>query len=374
MKIPLVDLKAQYASIKEEIDDAVRGVLHETDFIGGSAVSGFEKDFAESCGTRFAVGVANGTDAIFLALKALKVGPGDEVIVPVNTFIATAEAVSATGAHPVFVDCDPDTHTISPKGIEEAITKHTKAVIPVHLYGLPADMEAIRAIARSHDVTIIEDAAQAHGATYQKKPVGGLGSVACFSFYPAKNLGAYGDAGAITTDDESLANTIRMLGNHGRKDKYEHLVEGYNSRLDTLQAAILRVKLRHLESWTRLRQQHAAAYSRLLAGSTDIALPVTPADRTHAFHLYVVRVRDRDTVRKNLASAGIATGIHYPIPLHLQPAYASHPDSQRTFPVAERDSAEVLSLPLYPELTGEQIHHVVQTLVKSPANKKMRPA
>lgn len=374
MKIPLVDLKAQYASIKDEIDEAIHSVLRETDFIGGSAVSGFEKEFADSCGTRFAVGVANGTDAIFLALKALKVGRGDEVIVPVNTFIATAEAVSSAGASPVFVDCDPDTHTISPKGIEEAVTKHTKVVIPVHLYGLPADMEAIRSIARSHDLIVIEDAAQAHGATYQKKPVGGLGSIGCFSFYPAKNLGAYGDAGAITTNDEILANTVRMLANHGRKDKYEHLVEGYNSRLDTLQAAILRVKLGHLESWTRLRQQHAASYSKLLAGRTDIALPVTPADRTHAFHLYVVRVRERDAVRKNLAGAGIATGIHYPIPLHLQPAYASRSNSQRKFPVAERDSAEVLSLPLYPELTDEQIHHVVHALVKSPANKKMRPA
>ncbi|TSA19365.1 DegT/DnrJ/EryC1/StrS family aminotransferase [bacterium] len=365
MKIPLVDLKAQYANIKAEIDAAVQRVLDETDFIGGNAVTEFEKSFAAYCGTRSAVGLANGTDALQLSLLALGVGKGDEVITAINTFIATSEAISATGARPVFIDNDPQTYTIDVRKIEEKITPRTKAIIPIHLYGQPAAMDAINEIAARHNLVVIEDAAQSHGASFKGKTVGTLGRLACFSFYPGKNLGAYGDAGAIATNDEALANKVRMLANHGRLKKYEHEIEGYNSRLDTLQAAVLSVKLRHLRAWTEKRRQNASTYSQLLARAANIVTPVVHPDATHVFHLYVVRVQHREQVRQALKEAGIATGIHYPIPLHLQPAYKYLGLPTGSFPVAERFASEIMSLPMYPELSADQIAFICDTLIKA---------
>jgi dTDP-4-amino-4,6-dideoxygalactose transaminase len=365
MKIPLVDLKAQYAGIKPEIDQAIQRVLDETDFIGGNAVKEFETAFASYCGTRTAVGLANGTDALQLSLLACGIGNGDEVITAVNTFIATSEAISAAGARPVFVDNDPDTYTIDVRKIEEKITPRTKAIIPVHLYGQPAAMDVVNEIAARHNLVVIEDAAQAHGARYKVKTVGNLGRLACFSFYPGKNLGAYGDAGAIATNDEALGNKVRMLANHGRLKKYEHQMEGYNSRLDTLQAAVLLVKLRHLKEWTEKRQRIASRYTQLLSAGKGIVTPTTNPDATHVFHLYVVRVQQRERVQQAMKEAGIATGIHYPIPLHQQPAYRYLGLPAGSFPVAERYAAELLSLPMYPELTNDQIEHVCATLIKA---------
>ncbi|MCX6133072.1 MAG: DegT/DnrJ/EryC1/StrS family aminotransferase [Ignavibacteriales bacterium] len=365
MKIPLVDLKAQYAGIKTEIDSAVQLVLDETDFINGGAVSKFEQSFAAYCGTRSAVGLANGTDALQLSLLALGIGRGDEVITAVNTFIATSEAISATGARPVFVDNDPQTYTIDVSKIEEKITPHTKAIIPIHLYGQPAAMIALNEIAARRNLAVVEDAAQAHGASFKGKSVGTLGKIACFSFYPGKNLGAYGDAGAIATNDEALANKVRMLANHGRLKKYEHEMEGYNSRLDTLQAAVLDVKLRHLRAWTQRRQQHAAQYSQLLSRAAEIVTPVVHPDATHVFHLYVVRVRQREKVQQALKEAGIATGIHYPIPLHMQPAYKYLGLPAGSYPVAERFAGEILSLPMYPELTADQVTFICDILINA---------
>ena len=374
MKIPLVDLKAQYVGIKSEIDRAIQRVLDETDFIGGSAVREFETAFASYCGTRTAVGLANGTDALQLALLACGIGNGDEVITAVNTFIATSEAISATGARPVFVDNDPHTYTIDVRKIEEKITHRTKAIIPVHLYGQPADMDIVNEIAARLGLIVIEDAAQAHGARYKVKTVGNLGRLACFSFYPGKNLGAFGDAGAIATNDEELANKVRMLANHGRLKKYEHEMEGYNSRLDTLQAAILLVKLRHLKEWTERRQHIASRYTLLLSTAKEIVTPTRNPDATHVFHLYVVRVQQRERVEQVLKEAGIATGIHYPIPLHQQPAYRHLGLPAGSYPVAERYAGELLSLPMYPELTDEQVGFISATLIKAcQSNNAARP-
>ena len=374
MMIPLVDLKAQYASIKPEIDLAIQHVLEETDFIGGSAVREFEAAFASYCGTRTVVGLANGTDALQIALLACGIGDDDEVITAVNTFIATSEAITAAGARPVFVDSDPHTYTIDVRKIEERITPRTKAIIPVHLYGQPAAMDVINEIATRHRLVVVEDAAQAHGARYKVKTVGNLGRLACFSFYPGKNLGAYGDAGAIATNDEELANKIRMLANHGRLKKYEHEMEGYNSRLDTLQAAILLVKLRHLKEWTERRQHIASRYTLLLSAAKEIVTPTRHPDATHVFHLYVVRVQQRDRVQQILKEAGIATGIHYPIPLHQQPAYRHLGLPVGSYPVAERYAGELLSLPMYPELTDDQVGFISETLVKAcRSNTAARP-
>jgi dTDP-4-amino-4,6-dideoxygalactose transaminase len=365
MKIPLVDLKAQYAGIKPEIDRAIHTVLDETDFIGGGVVHEFESAFASYCGARAAVGLANGTDALQLTLLACGVGHGDEVITAVNTFIATSESISATGARPVFVDNDPQTYTIDVRKIEEKITPRTKAIIPVHLYGQPAAMDAINEIAARHKLIVVEDAAQAHGARYKSGLVGTLGRCACFSFYPGKNLGAYGDAGAIATNDEELANKIRMLANHGRLKKYEHEMEGYNSRLDTIQAAVLLVKLRHLKEWTEKRQRIASRYTQLLSSAKEIVTPVSNPDATHVYHLYVVRVQQRDRVQHAMKEAGIATGIHYPIPLHQQPAYRHLGLHTGSYPVAERYAGELLSLPIYPELSDAQVEFVSSTLIKA---------
>jgi dTDP-4-amino-4,6-dideoxygalactose transaminase len=318
--------------------------------------------------------LANGTDALQLVLLACGIGKDDEVITAVNTFIATSEAISAAGARPVFVDNDPHTYTIDVRKIEEKITPRTKAIIPVHLYGQPADMDAVNEVAARHGLVVIEDAAQAHGARYKVKTVGNLGRVACFSFYPGKNLGAYGDAGAIATNDDELANKVRMLANHGRLKKYEHEMEGYNSRLDTLQAAILLVKLRHLKEWTEKRQHAAARYTQLLSSAKEIVTPARNPDSRHVFHLYVVRVQQRDQIQQVLKEAGIGAGIHYPIPLHQQPAYRYLGLTAGSYPVAEQYAGELLSLPMYAELTDDQIEFVSETLIKAcRSNTAARP-
>jgi dTDP-4-amino-4,6-dideoxygalactose transaminase len=361
--VPFLDLNRQYASIKEDIDQAIRDVIAESAYIGGSFVDRFERAFANFCGTKYCVGVANGTDALCLALKALGVGPGDEVIVPANTFIATSEAVTLAGASVVFVDIDPLTYNIDPAQIEAKVTGRTRAVIPVHLYGRPADMDAIIAIARKHNLLVIEDAAQAHGALYKGTRIGSIGDAACFSFYPGKNLGAYGDAGAVVTNDEAVASKLRMLANHGRIDKYNHGVEGMNSRLDGLQAAILSVKLAHLDEWTQLRRDRARLYSQLLANS-EVVVPVETPEFVSVYHLYVIRVRAdaRDDLRDFFQQCGVSTGIHYPIALPNLTAYAHLNHDRDAFPEATRASQEILSLPIYPELQDSDIEYVCRAL------------
>ncbi len=360
MQIPFVDLKAQYQSLKPEIDTAIANVIAETAFIGGPYVKAFEESFAEYCGTKHAVGLSNGTDALRLALGACGVGPGDEVITAANTFIATTEAIAMVGAQVRFVDVEADTYNMDPSLIEAAITDRTKAIIPVHLYGRPAEMDPILAIARKHGLKVIGDAAQAHGSTYRGRPVATLADVSCFSFYPGKNLGAYGDAGGIATDDEDIAEYVRLMRNHGRRSKYFHDVEGFNCRLDGLQAAILSVKLPHLDSWGQKRREAAARYHSLLA---DVPNLVVPAEQDHivpVYHLYVVRVPDRDQLQKDLGAAGIASGVHYPMPLHLQPAYAHLGLGEGSFPVTETTGTDIVSLPIFPELTADQQAYVAE--------------
>ena len=359
--IPLVDLKAQYQSIRGEIDAAVRHVLETTAFIMGPDVAEFEREFARFCGAKHAIGVASGTDALHLTLRACDVGPGDEVITTPFTFIATAEAISMCGARPVFVDIDPRTYNLDVSLVEEAISPRTKAILPVHLYGQPADVDPLLDIARRHSLFLVEDAAQAHGAGYRGRRVGTLADAACFSFYPGKNLGAYGDAGAVTTDDAELAATVRMLRDHGRRDKYEHLLIGFGSRLDTLQAAVLRVKLPHLEDWNARRRAIAARYDELLEG-TRVARPLRPDWADPVYHLYVVRTADRAQLQRRLKEAGISSGVHYPIPLHLQPAYRGLGYAPGAFPHAERAAAEVLSLPVFPELSDDDVGRVAASV------------
>ncbi|HSV32922.1 MAG TPA: DegT/DnrJ/EryC1/StrS family aminotransferase [Pyrinomonadaceae bacterium] len=359
--VPFVDLKAQYQTIKSEIEAAISRVVESGRYILGPEVEKFEKDFAKYVGARFCVGVNSGTAALQLALMATGVGATDEVIVPANTFFATAETVSTAGARPVFVDADSVAYTIDVSKIENAITPRTRAIIPVHLYGQPADLDPIFEIARRHNLSVIEDAAQAHGAEYKGRRVGALGDVGCFSFYPAKNLGAYGDAGAIVTDDDMVARRLRLLRDHGSDRKYYHELVGYNFRLETLQAAVLAVKLRHLESWTRLRRRHAAQYHELLK-TGSLVLPRELEYARHVYHLYVVQSDRRDELQRKLAAAGVQTGIHYPVPIHLQPAYSSLGYRAGDFPETEKQSQHVLSLPMFAELTDEQINLVAETL------------
>jgi len=364
----LVDLKAQYATIKTEIDAAIQQVLESTAFINGPDVGAFEAEFAQFCGVSHAVGMASGTAALQLTLAAFEIGSGDEVITTAHTFCATAEAIAHAGARPVFVDIDPQTYTIDPDAIRKAITPRTKAIIPVHLYGMPADMDAINEIAETHNLVVIEDAAQAHGARYRGRTVGGLGHAACFSFYPGKNLGAYGDAGAATTNDPQVARRLFALRDHGRlrqssgkTAKYEHAIIGFGERLDTLQAAILRVKLRYLPQWTARRQQLADIYHRLLA-HLPIHLPCVPDDRVSVYHLFVVRTPKRDILRSSLLEQGIETGIHYPIPLHIQEAFGYLGYKAGDLPHTERAAAEILSLPLFPEMSEEDCGAVAQAI------------
>ncbi len=359
MRIPMVDLHAQYLEIREEIDAAIAEVIAASAYVRGPFVEKFEASFADFVGTKHCIGVGNGTDALFIALKALGVGPGDEVITAVNTFVATPEAISLTGARPVFCDIDPESMTIDPDLIEERVTERTRAIVPVHLYGRVAAMDRILAVARNHGLKVVEDAAQAHGARLGDTAAGAFGDASTHSFYPGKNLGAYGDAGAILTSDDDLAVWARKFANHGRSTKFGHEFEGLNSRLDGLQAAVLSVKLVYLERWCDLRREHARNYSRLLQGTEGVGCPDFPEKSEHVFHLYVIRAGRRDALRDHLASKGIATGIHYPQTMAELPAYRDQWDADRDFPVATRLRREILSLPLYSEMTTEQIERVV---------------
>jgi len=359
-QVPFVDLAAQYRAIEGEISEAVSKVLREGDFILGREVSLFEEEFAAFCEAKWAVGVDSGTSALELALRAYEIGPGDEVITAANTFIASALAISHAGATPVLVDVDADTYTIDVAAIEKAITPRTKAIIPIHLYGHPADMDPILQLAQRHGLVVIEDACQAHGARYKGKRTGSLGHAAAFSFYPGKNLGAYGDGGAVVTSDAAVAKRLGMLRNYGQKEKYQHMFRGFNRRLDTLQAAVLRTKLKHLDEWNEARRQHAKSYSRLLAQS-GLVVPRASALCESVWHLYVIRINQRDALKEHLATRGISVGIHYPIPIHLQPAYRDLGHQPGDFPVTEEYSRQILSLPMYAELTPDILRRVTET-------------
>jgi len=373
LQVPFVDLAAQYAAISGEVVEAMARVLTDTDFILGQDVELLEREFAEYCEADYAVGLDSGTSALELALRACGIGPGDEVITAANTFIATALAISYTGATPVMVDIDPDTYNLDPALLEKAITKQTKAIIPVHLYGQPADMDPILGIAHEHDLRVIEDACQAHGARYKGRRVGSLGHVAAFSFYPAKNLGGYGDGGMVVTNDKKLAESIKMMRNYGQREKYTHVLRGYNRRLDTLQAAVLRVKLRHLDTWNEERRQHAQRYQQHLSG-TPFVTPVEAEYGEPVYHLYVIRTQDRDGLRSYLQQQGVSTGIHYPIPIHLQEAYQDLGYSQGSFPVTEEYAGQLLSLPMYAELTPNLIRHVSEALKAARTEPAREPA
>lgn len=361
MMIPLVDLKAQYESIKHEIQRAVLDVFESSQFVLGKEVQAFEEEFAAYCGTRFAVGVNSGTSALHLALLAGGVGPGDEVITVPHTFVATVAAIGYTGAKPVFVDIDPVTYTMDPKQVEKAITVRTKVILPVHLYGQPADMDPLAEIARRRGLLLIEDACQAHGALYKGRRAGSLGDMGCFSFYPGKNLGAYGEGGAVTTNHSDFARTIRMLRDWGAEKKYYHLLKGYNYRMEALQGAVLRVKLKYLEAWTEARRAHAHHYDRVLA-RTAVQTPVEMPYARHVYHLYEVRTPFRNRLQEALATKGIQTGLHYPIPVHLQPAWADLGYAPGDFPNAEAAAQELLSLPMFPELRESQLEEVALSI------------
>ncbi len=363
MNVPFLDLKSQYLSIKDEIQEALNGVLEKTAFAAGPFAAQFEKEFAEFCGTKHAMGVGSGTDALWAALLAADVGPGDEVITVPDTFIATAEAITVCGGRPVFVDIEERTYNMDPARLETAITPRTKAVIPVHLFGQTADMDPIMAIARKHGLRVIEDACQAHGAQYKERRAGSIGDAGCFSFYPGKNLGAYGEAGAVVTNDDGIADRIRMFRDHGQQKKYHHALVGWNARMDGFQGAVLSVKLKYIDSWNASRRENAATYGVFLAGGANGLIPPVEAYYAkHIYHIYAVRVKDRDTLMDALGKKGIATGIHYPIPLHLTGAYRSLGYKEGDFPVAEKCAAEFVSLPMFPELTEEQIRYVADAI------------
>ncbi len=353
--VKLLDLNAQYDSIKSEIDTAIHEVIAQSQYILGPANAQLEQNVAEFCHTRYAVGLNSGTDALIYALRALNIGPGDEVITTPFTFIASAEAIVLVGARPVFADIDPRSYNIDPTKIEKHITDKTKAIIPVHLYGNPADMDSIMDIAKRHNLYVIEDAAQAIGATYHDKVIGSIGTMGCISFFPAKNLGAFGDAGMVTTDDASMEKKIRMWANHGSEKKYYHEFIGDSSRLDNMQAAILLVKLKYIDQWNKKRIERASRYTELLSTASQITTPWVAPETQCVFQQYTIRIPDRDTVQKKLDERGIPTAIHYPLPLHLQPAFQKMNlgYSQGDFPESERAAQEVLSLPIYPELTDE---------------------
>jgi dTDP-4-amino-4,6-dideoxygalactose transaminase len=359
--IPFVDLKAQYHSIKPEIDAAVIGVFESTQFVLGSAVASFEKAFAGYCKAEYAVGVNSGTSAIQLALLAAGVQPGDEIITTPFTFVATVSAIDFANAKPVFVDIDPKSCTIDPARIEAAITPRTRAIVPVHLHGRPADMDPILEIARRHKLAVIEDAAQAHGAEYKGRRVGSLGDLACFSFYPGKNLGAYGEGGAVTTSNPDFAKRLRMLRDWGSEKKYYHDIKGGNFRLEGVQGAVLGVKMKYIEGWTEARRAHAAHYGAALAG-TAFSPPEVPPDLRHVFHVYAVRHPRRDALQAHLTERGIGTGIHYPVPVHLQKCFAELGHKPGDFPHSERAAVETLSLPMFPELSSAQVDEVIAAL------------
>jgi dTDP-4-amino-4,6-dideoxygalactose transaminase len=361
VNVPFVDLQAEYQAIKEQIDTAITGVLNRSDYVLGKAVREFEDAFAEYCKTSHAVGVDSGYSALELILKAYDIGPGDEVITAANTFIATTLAISNCGARPVLVDMDPNTYNLDPARLEAAITPATRAIIPVHLYGQPADMDAIMAIARRHGLQVIEDACQAHGARYKGRRTGGLGDAAAFSFYPSKNLGAFGDGGMVVTNDAHVADKVRLLRNLGQPAKYQHQIKGYNHRLDTIQAAILCAKLPYLDERNAARRRAAAAYNDLLA-DVSVSTPQEANWAEHVYHLYVIQVSDRAALQAHLNEAGIASGIHYPIPIHLQPAYAELQHKPGDFPVTEQYADQILSLPMYPHIHLEAVEHTAHAI------------
>jgi len=362
MPLPLVDLKKQYLAIRDEIEAAIEEVVQTTAFINGPAVGAFEESFAGYLGAGHAIGVGNGTDALALALQALGIGPGDEVVVPALTFVATSEAVTMTGARPVFADVDRNSGLIDLEQAGSVLTPQTRAIIPVHLYGQACDMQAVMAFASARDLFVVEDAAQAHGARLNGESVGTIGQAGCFSFYPGKNLGAYGDGGAVVTDDAGVARMVRMLANHGRIGKFDHEFEGVNSRLDTLQAAILKVKLQHLDRWNKARRRWAGCYRESLQDISELSLPAGPEAEENVFHVYVVRAVERDGLRAHLRENGIGAGIHYPAPCPLLPAYAHLGHRAGDFPAAEALCSEILSLPLFPELEEADIEQVATTI------------
>lgn len=362
MKVPFVDLPLQYRSLKQEMLPAVERIMETSQFILGKAVEDFERAFADAHRMKHCIGVGTGTDALHIILWALNIGPGDEVITVSHTFIATAEAISLTGARPVFVDIQPDTYTMNPARLEQAITKRTKAIIPVHLYGQPAAMHDIMEIANRHGIPVVEDACQAHLAQYDGKFVGQFGVAAAFSFYPGKNLGAYGEGGGVTTNDDALARTLRLLRDHGSEKKYHHQRWGHNYRLDGIQGAILGVKLPHLAAWTEARRRHAARYRELLGGMDALVLPQESPLAKHVYHLFVVQTPARDALQAHLTSCGVSTGLHYPVPLHLQEAYKDLGYTRGDFPETERLASHGLSLPMFAELTDEQIEYVASSV------------
>ncbi|MBW8001945.1 MAG: DegT/DnrJ/EryC1/StrS family aminotransferase [Planctomycetes bacterium] len=358
MKVPYLDLKVQYESLRDEIADSLQQVLDNTAFAGGPFVEKFEKEFAAFCQSKFALGVGNGTDALWASLTALGIGQGNEVITTPNTFIATTEAILLSGAKIVFVDIDEVTYNIDPALIESAITERTKAIIPVHLYGQPADMDPIMEIAKKHGLFVIEDACQAHGARYKGRRAGTIGDIGCFSFYPGKNLGAYGEAGGIVTDNPQLVETIKMFRDHGQRKKYHHSIFGWNGRMDGFQGAVLSVKLKYLDHWNENRRKNAELYNNFLGDVEGIITPAQAEYAEHVYHIYTIRVKNRDKLMASLGEKNISCGIHYPIPLHLQDAYRDMGHSKGSFSVAEKCSEQVISLPMYPELSEEQIEKV----------------
>ncbi len=360
MRVPFLDLNAQHRAIQDEILAAIREVIESSAFAGGPFVARFEEDFAAYCHTRFAAGVGSGTDALWLALAACGIGAGDEVITVPNSFLATAEAISFSGAAPVFVDVTPRTYTMDPELVEAAITARTKAIIPVHLFGQMTDMDPIMEIARRRKLVVIEDACQAHGAEYKGRRAGCIGHAGCFSFYPAKNLGAMGEAGAVVTNDPAIQEKIRRLRDHGQRAKYHHSHIGWNARMDGIQGAVLRVKLKVLDRSNAARRSHARLYENRLGNREDLITPKEAEYGTHVYHVYAVRVKGRDQLQRALTDRGIASAIHYPIPIHLQEAYGHLKLGRGSFPVAERCAEEFLSLPMFPELTPEQIEVVVR--------------
>jgi dTDP-4-amino-4,6-dideoxygalactose transaminase len=362
MQVPFLNLRLQHEPIRAEIRAAIDEVIDCSAFAGGIYVEKFEREFAAFCGCTHASGVGNGTDALWLALLALGIGQGDEVITAPSTFMATAEAITYCGATPVFVDIDERTYTLDPNLLEKAITKRTKAIIPVHLFGQMADMDAIMGIARKHGLRVIEDACQAHGAEYKGKKAGTIGDAGCFSFYPGKNLGALGEAGALVTNDSKIKETVNVLRDHGQAKKYHHSMVGWNARMDGIQAALLRIKLRPLAKNNSLRAENARRYDERLCGINKLKLPVKTADRTHVYHIYAVRTNRRDELLRDMAADGVHCGIHYPVPIHLQPAYSALGLNRGSFPISERCADEFLSLPMYPELTPEQVDYVADRL------------
>ncbi|MBU5614640.1 DegT/DnrJ/EryC1/StrS family aminotransferase [Geomonas azotofigens] len=360
MKVPFLNLKAQYDSISEEVQRSIAEVLSRCAFSGGPYVEKFEEEFAAFCGSKHAAGVGSGTEALWLALLGLGVQPGDEVITVPNSFIATAEAISLCGARPVFVDVQEDSFTMAPALLPQAITKRTKVIIPVHLYGQTADMDPILSIAERHGIAVLEDACQAHGSEYKGRRAGSLGHAACFSFYPGKNLGAYGEAGGVVTNDEQLAKKIKMLRDHGQSRKYYHDVIGMNGRMDGIQGAVLSVKLKYLDSWNKQRRANALKYQEKLAGVTGVKVPDEMDYAHHVYHVFAVRSRNREKMRSDLQASGIDCGVHYPVPIHLQEAYAARKELAGKFPVAESCAEELLSLPMFPELTGSEVDYICQ--------------